>query len=92
MKQPKLADLKVDVIGTRAMRKRMAKAKKIKITINLDEDILTHIRSLAEGAGLPYQTFLNRLLRDAAEKKQDQETRLDRIEKELIKLKKQFAA
>lgn len=36
MKQPKLNDLKIDTKGTKAMRKMMAKAKKIKITVNED--------------------------------------------------------
>ena len=65
MKQPKLSDLKIDTKGTKAMRKMMAKAKKIKITVNVDEDLLVELKHMAEETGTPYQSLLNRVLKDA---------------------------
>lgn len=92
MKQPRLSDVKVDPKGTKAMRKMMAKAKKIKITINVDEDLLIELRHMAEETGTPYQSLLNRVLKDAVMSKKDEGSRLDRIEREIERLKKKISA
>jgi predicted DNA binding CopG/RHH family protein len=92
MKQPKLNDLKIDVRGTKAMRKLMAKAKKIKITINIDSDLLGEIRTMAAKSGIPYQSLLNRVLKEAVMERKSDESRLDRIEREIEKIKKKLSA
>lgn len=92
MKQPKLSDLKIDTKGTKAMRKMMAKAKKIKITVNVDEDILVELKHMAEETGTPYQSLLNRVLKDAVMTKKDEGSRLDRLEREVERLKKKISA
>lgn len=92
MKQPKLSDLKIDVKGTKAMRKLMAKAKKVKITINVDEDLLIELRRMAEVTGMPYQSLLNKVLKDAVLAKKDEGSRLDRLEREIERLKKKISA
>ena len=65
MKQPNLSDLKIDMQGTNRIRSKMAKAKKIKITINLDEDLLVLVKEQADESGTPYQSLINRLIRRA---------------------------
>ena len=92
MKQPKLSDLKVDLKGTKAVRKMMAKSRKVKITINVDEGILLELRRMAESMGTPYQTLLNKVLKDALFSKIDEGSRLDRLERELERLKKKLVA
>ena len=92
MKQPKLSDLKIDTKGTKAIRKMMTKSKKIKITINVEEDLLREIRRMAESMGTPYQTLLNKVLKDAVLSKIEDGSRLDRLERELERLKKKLAA
>lgn len=92
MKEPKLSDLKIDERGTKKLRQQMAKVKKIKITINFDSDILTSIRQLALKIGIPYQTLMNRILREALQKQRTRESRLDRLEKEIKNLKEKIAA
>lgn len=92
MKPPKLNDLKVDTKGTKAIRKIMAKAKKIKITINVDEDLLVELRKMAQTTGTPYQSLLNRVLKDAIMQKKNEGTRLDRLEREVERLKKKLSA
>ncbi len=92
MKQPKLSDLKIDTKGTKAMRKMMAKAKKIKITVNVDEDLLVELKHMAEATGTPYQSLLNRVLKDAVMTKKDEGSRLDRLEREVERLKKKISA
>ena len=92
MKQPKLSDLKIDTKGTKAMRKMMAKAKKIKITVNVDEDLLAELKLMAEETGTPYQSLLNRVLKDAVMSKKDEGSRLDKLEREVERLKKKISA
>ncbi len=92
MKQPKLSDLKIDTKGTKAMRKMMKKAKKIKITVNVDEDLLTELRQMAEETGTPYQSLLNKVLKDAVMGKKTEGSRLDRLEREVERLKKKISA
>ncbi len=92
MKQPKLSDLKVDVKGTKALRKMMNKAKKIKITVNLDEDILNELKQMALETGTPYQSLLNKVLKDAVSNKKTEGSRLDRLEREVERLKKKISA
>lgn len=92
MKQPKLNDLVIDRKSTKDIRSRMSKAKKVKITINIDEDSLSMLKSLAENTGAPYQKLLNQVLKEGLATRSSSETRLDRIERELEKLKKKVAA
>jgi predicted DNA binding CopG/RHH family protein len=92
MKQPRLSDLKIDVKGTKAIRKAMTKAKKIKITVNVDEDLLMELRRMAESTGTPYQSLLNRVLKDAVMARKTEGTRLDRLEREIEQLKKKISA
>ncbi len=88
MKQPNLNDLEVDVQGTKRIRSKMAKAKKVKITINLDEDVLELVKQQAEESGTPYQSLINRLIRGALIENKEEAKRIDRIERELEALKK----
>lgn len=68
----------------------MAKSKKVKITINFDSDILEEVKKLAENTGAAYQSLLNKIVRDSLIKKKAEETRLDRLEKEIKALKKRL--
>ena len=88
MKQPKMSDVKVDKRGTKALRKKMAESTKVKITINFDADVLTEIKQMAADIGSPYQTLLNKIVKDSLKGKKAEESRLDRIEKEIRALKK----
>jgi predicted DNA binding CopG/RHH family protein len=92
MKQPKLNDLVMDHKGTKELRAKMGRSKKVKITINIDEDSLSMLKSLAEDTGAPYQKLLNQVLKEGLEKRAASESRLERIERELEKLKKKLAA
>lgn len=92
MKQPKLNNLKVDVKGTKALRKLVEKTKKIKITINVDEDILMELRNIAMDTGVPYQSLLNKMLKQAMTKRNSEDSRLDRLEREVERLKKKISA
>ena len=88
MKQPKISDLKMNQRGTLAIRKKAKATKKIKITINFDADILGEVKKLAKDTGSPYQTLLNKIVRDSLKEKMVREDRLSSLEKEVRALKK----
>ena len=92
MKEPNWKDLKIDWKGTRRLRRQMAKVQKIKITINLDEDMISAVRKLAAKQGSPYQTYLNWLLRKSVFEKESDESRIDHLERELALIKRKLAA
>lgn len=72
------------------MRKIMAKAKKIKITVNVDEHLLLEVKNMAEETGTPYQSPLNRALRDGIISKTKESSRLNRLERKSNDSKKNF--
>jgi hypothetical protein len=47
----------------------------VKITLNVDEDILTTLRKLAAQTGVPYQSLLNKMLSDTLSSKRKEESR-----------------
>ena len=63
----------------------------MKITINFDASILDEVKEMAERMGSPYQTLLNKIVKDSLDQKKLEEKRLDRLEKEIEKLKKKIA-
>lgn len=87
MKQPNIKDLVIDIEGSDEIRAAMAKVKKIKITINIDEDILRTVRKMSDRTGVPYQSLLNRILRGAVSRRKQTESRITRLEKEVSALK-----
>ncbi len=92
MKEPKLSELEIDPRGTEQVHRRMAAAKSVKITINIDKTSLDMLRNKAARTGVPYQRLLNQFLRKALQSDEQTESRLDRLEKEIIRLKKKIVA
>ena len=90
MKQPKLNDLTIDFEGTRKLRSQLTKTKKIKITINIDEQSLTFLRKVSRQS-TPLR-FLYQAVKEGVSYTGETKARLDRIERELQKLKRQIAA
>jgi predicted DNA binding CopG/RHH family protein len=92
MKEPKLSDLTLDEKGTRQMRKRMAQVRKVKITINIDQDSLAVLRAKSATTGIPYQRLLNQVLKSALQDDKRTESRLDLLEKKLNSLERKLIA
>ena len=84
--------MKVDSAGTRRLRAKMAGRGSVKITINVDADSLTKLKELSAESGVPYQRLLNGILKERLVKVDTLHSRLDRIEKELARVKKTLAA
>ena len=76
-----MSEVKLNKKATSAMRKKALATKKVKITINFDDDILCEVKKLAQGMGVPDQTLLNKMLRDSLEIKKSQASRLTQGEK-----------
>lgn len=91
MKQPNLSDMRIDSAGTRKIR-TAAKKKSVKITINIDRDSLSLLRAMADETGVPYQRLLNTLLRESLKGKEMVQSRIERLEHELKKVKRKLAA
>ena len=92
MRKPKLSEIKRDAGETRQVRSAMKKPRSIKITINIDADSLVQLKDISEQSGMPYQRLLNKFLKDGLEKNSAVESRLEKLEVELAKLKKRVAA
>ncbi len=92
MKEPRISDLEFDSKGTRQVRHRVARKSAIKITINIDADSLAILRAKSAKTGIPYQRLLNRVLKRGLQSESATESRLDRIEKELNRLKRRLVA
>ena len=92
MKQPKISDLVIDRAGTRAVRAQLKRAKTIKITINIDQGSLALLQRGPRRTRVSYQHLLNQVLIAGISQKPQAESRLDRLERELKKLKRRIAA
>jgi len=92
VRKPSIRDMKVDTAGTRRLRAKMAGRGSVKITINVDADSLTKLKELSAESGVPYQRLLNGILKERLVKVDTLHSRLDRIEKELARVKKTLAA
>jgi predicted DNA binding CopG/RHH family protein len=88
MKEPKFNELVIDDKGTHQIRHKMAMARSVKITINIDKGSLDTLRAKAAETGVPYQRLLNQFLNRALQNDVQTESRLDRLEKEVTRLKK----
>ena len=92
MRQPRPSDLVMDRKGTRRIRVEAAKGTKIKITINIDQGSMDALRQLADKTGTPYQRLFNQILREGLDGRKEAESRLDRVERELARIKKLLVA
>jgi hypothetical protein len=69
-----------------------AKAKAIKITINIDAANLATLKKEAELTGIPYQRLLNQVLKEALSNRESAEARLEKLEREVAQMKRKLAA
>ncbi len=91
MKQPKLSNLTIDHEGTKKLRGQMKRSRSVKITINIEEQP-ARVQQNSGRPVIPYQHILSQVLKEVSLEKADGQSRLDRIERELAKLKRQIAA
>lgn len=92
MKQPNLNRLTIDRTATRKLRAALAKNNRVTITVDLDTNSLQALKTLSTKTGIPYQRLMNQLLTAGATRAGSVQARLDRLEQELRKIKRGFAA
>lgn len=87
MKEPRLKNLKINRELTQKIRKS-PKASKVRVTIHFDEDLIEKVKKMAQEMSSPYQTLLNRILRDSLLEFEMREDRIRRLEREIEVIKK----
>ena len=92
MKQPDLSHLKVDRRATKNIRAALSKKNRVTITVSLDMESLKALQTLSKKSGIPYQRLLNTLLTSNLTDQESIQSRLDRLEQELRKIKRHVAA
>jgi predicted DNA binding CopG/RHH family protein len=92
MKQPSLSHLRIDRVATKKIRAALFKKKRVTITVHLDTDSLKALKTLSSKTGIPYQRLLNTLLTASATREETTQSRLNRLEQELHKIKRRVAA
>lgn len=92
MREPKLGQLKVDEAGTARFLAALAGRKTVKITINLDTQSLRVLKEASRQTGVPYHGLVGRVVKDAVARRVTTEARLDRLERELKKMKRILVA
>jgi hypothetical protein len=90
MKQPKINAIEIDLAGTKDLRAKLRKTKNIKLTIKIDSGSFDSL-SKFRGKKLPsYYQIIGQLLKTKLD--DTAVSRLNRVERELKKLKRQIAA
>ncbi len=92
MKQPNLSHLKIDRGATKKIRTALSKKNRVTITVNLDTESLKTLQTLSKKSGIPYQRLLNSVLTSNLTLQESIQSRLDRLEQELRKIKRHVAA
>lgn len=92
MRQPSLKNIRVNRAETKKIRELVASTNRVKITVNVDENVLTFLKKEARETGIPYQNLLNRLLLEAIYRESSQQGRIESLEKEIKRLKRKVAS
>ena len=92
MKQPNFRHLRIDRVATKKISTALSKKRQVTITVNLDTDSLKALKTLSSKTGIPYQRLLNTVLTTNVTQQESIQSRLNRLEQELRKIKRHVAA
>jgi predicted DNA binding CopG/RHH family protein len=92
MKHPNLSHLRIDRVATSKIRTALSKKNRVTITVNLDSDSLKSLKTRSRNTGIPYQRLLNTMLTSNVTQQESIQSRLNRLEQELRKIKRLVAA
>jgi hypothetical protein len=70
----------------------LSKKNRVTITVNLDSGSLKALKTLSRNTGISYQRLLNTLLTTNVTQQESIQSRLNRLEQELRKIKRHVAA
>ncbi len=88
MRPPRHGRMKIDKAGTAKIRAALAGDKTVKVTINIDAESLRSLKRISQRTGVPYQNLLGRLVKKSVKDRGSTESRLDRLERELKRMKR----
>ena len=96
MEEPNLNELVRDMTEEASVKKIMGKSPKVKITLNIDRDLLDILRQQSEETDVPYQRLINRYTRQALQsgagnEMQELRDTISKLAKEVAELKAQIA-
>ncbi len=92
MQHPNLSRLRIDRVATNKIRTALSKKNRVTITVNLDSDSLKALKIRSRNTGIPYQRLLNTMLTTTVTQQESIQSRLNRLEQELRKIKRHVAA
>ena len=92
MQHPNLSRLRIDRVATNKIRTALSKKNRVTITVNLDSDSLKALKTRSRNTGIPYQRLLNTMLTTNVTQQESIQSRLNRLEQELRKIKRHVAA
>lgn len=92
MREPKLNHLLIDEAAIARFRAALARNKAVKITIKVDTKSLHALKQMSRRTGVPYQALVGRVLKETMKKGASTESRLDRLEREVKKMKRILVA
>ena len=92
MQHPNLSRLRIDRVATNKIRTALSKKNRVIITVNLDSDSLKALKIRSRNTGIPYPRLLNTMLTTTVTQQESIQSRLNRLEQELRKIKRHVAA
>ena len=92
MREPKLDDFTVDEAASVQLRTALAREKAVKLTIMIDTKSLNTLKEASRRTGMPYQALVSRALKKGLTRRVTMESRLDRLEREVKRMKRILVA
>ena len=92
MREPKLDDLTVDEAASVQLRAALAREKAVKLIVMIDTKSLHALKEASRRTGVPYQALVSRVLKKGLTRGVTTESRLDRLEREVKRMKRILVA
>lgn len=92
MREPKLDDLTVDEAASVQLRAALAREKGVTVTIMIDTKSQHALKEASRRTGVPYQALVSRALKTGLTRQVTTESRLDRLEREVKRMKRILVA
>lgn len=92
MREPSLRHLTIDEAATARLRAALARKKTVTVTINVDVKSVRALQQASRQTGVPYQALIGRVLKETTRRRATTESRLDRLEREVKRMKRILVA
>ena len=92
MREPRLDELTVDEAASVQLRAALAREKAVKLTIMIDTKSLRALKEASRRTGVPYQALVGQALKKELTRRVTTESRLDRLEREVKRMRRILVA